>query len=186
MSAELQAQFDALQMELRGYEVARMVVVPTDDGKTAIGWERVGAYRPNDRGRDEALRSMNHLNHLAKKAGRNVIHRMRPVVSIDIEAAMGSQQQEGPLHLDADLEDAVVVPEELLAMTPAANEGAYTLEEMADLVKQAQAMHDNPDTTDEDCEKLVAEFMRPPSARDFIPEISSSFASLANKLEGGE
>lgn len=177
VNPELQAQFDALSMELRHWEVARFE-------KRTGGWVQESHHPPTDLGRAAATRSTNWLNWRAQKAGRADVYRMRPVVSIDIEAAMnGAATRAAPLVLS---EDAMLTTEELDLTAPTDNEVGFSEEEMADLVKQAQAMQADPNTTDEDREKLAAEFMRPPRAVDFIPEASASFADLARKMERGE
>lgn len=174
ITPELQAQFDALNMELRGWEVARLN--PTGE------WEQVDHYRPNDLGKNQAIRSTNWLTWRSRTEGRAETYRMRPIVSIDVEAAMRPAPQEAPLVLDADAELSV---EELDLGAPANNEDAFTDEEMASLVAQAQAMHADPNATDEDREKLAAQFMKPLSPTDFIPP-AASFAELGRKLERGD
>lgn len=94
LTPELESEFDALQMELRGYEVAR---------KHQFGWMPVGNYRANEAARKQALQYASDMMH--RHPG--TIYRVRPIVSIDVDFARRVEipgMEDAVLNLDSDQE----------------------------------------------------------------------------------
>lgn len=76
LTPELTKEFDALKMELRGYEVAR---------ETDYGWEVTAKFRPMEMCRKTAIQMANWLTWRCKQRGDDQTYRVRPIVSIDVD-----------------------------------------------------------------------------------------------------
>lgn len=92
LTPELESEFDALKMQLRGYEVAR-----EEDGN----WVDVMRYRPTELGRKQAIATANWLTWRAKQRRQsNATHKVRPVVSIDVDFTQRTMDLDSALVQD--------------------------------------------------------------------------------------
>lgn len=104
LTPEMTETFDKLMMELRGYEVARLL----DNGR----WERVIAYQPNDVALRQAKRDANWFQWRASQRQVKETYRVRPIISLDIDfVGEARRAKEETLTLAAD--PALVSPEAL-------------------------------------------------------------------------
>lgn len=102
LAQEVHIEGGPLQIELRGWEVAKA-------GPGIVGWEVVSRWRPNEVARREAYLSALWLENRAHKRKQAVVYRVRPIISVDFDAMFGAPTQvpdepetESPLVLSAD------------------------------------------------------------------------------------
>lgn len=96
LTPELEAEFDALKMQIRGWEVAKRV---------EQGWEEVKRLRPTELGRKQALRDL----HWLQNRNPGVEYALRAVVSLEINFDM-EQPEESAIVAPTQLEMSFPVP----------------------------------------------------------------------------
>jgi hypothetical protein len=115
VNQELMREFEALEMQLRGYEVARL----TDEG-----WEQVNRFSPDERGLSLAKKEVNWFNWRHGKMG--VQYRVRPIISINVDFPRDGVNVGDAIVTPAQLELPLPVPEESLILNPEGTEFAGT------------------------------------------------------------
>lgn len=86
LGQELHIEGGPLQIELRGWEVAKA-------GPGIQGWEVVSRWRPNEVARKQAYMDALWLENRARQRKLALVYRVRPIISVDFDAMFGQPTQ---------------------------------------------------------------------------------------------